>query len=1102
METKGLEISRFLSMLFFAMILLLAGIQTARAETVVWQESFETDGEGVRYTSSEDCNDGVSDFFTRTDGTDISENYEVTGADGDYYFTAQDTNGDPCTMSIETLAFEPVDISGFSGLTFKGLFAEDDDGDNQDWDDASQVSVEYQIDGGGWDKILQFAEIDDGDAYNQEPGLDTDFDGVGDSTPLTSTFAEFSASIPETGSTLEIRVTIEYLDDGDEDVAFDNFRVLSESTPAPGVTIAGSPVAVSEDGVEDSYTVALDTTPDAQVDIKVEALDGQTQVSNDDGTTYSDFVVLNLTDTTPATIYVRAVDDTEMESGHMGTITHTVTDSGDDYADIEIDDATANIADNDSPGTVTIAGSPVEISEDGIEDSYTVALDTTPSEQVDIRVEVFDGETQVSKDGGTTYANLVVLNLSDTTPATVHVRAIDDGEVEGDHTGAITHAASSDDARYEGISIDNAVANIKDTGITKIHEIQGDGEASPLAGDEVVIDGIVTGDYQGSSSLNGFFVQEEDADADADPTTSEGIFVYSNTEVQPGDRVQVKGTVKEYYDLTELSPVASATVIGSGNLFPMAAAVSLPASAQNDWEKYEGMLVEFSQTLYVTDHYDLGKYGEVALSAGDRLCQPSQSAETGDPANAVLDANELNQIVLDDASTASNPDPIVFSNNPPYELSAGDTLRGGDTVTGLSAVLGYGFDTYRLYPLNEQLPGFVNSNPRPTSAPRVGGMVTVATFNMLNYFTTLGSGNDCGPNRDQQCRGASTSSEFARQRDKLVAALTLLDADVVGLIELENTGQNAISDLVGDETGLAGYGYIPNPGGDGAALGSDAITVGMIYKTDTVAPVGGSVTVGDDFGTADLGEACGSGSDGVYPFDHYNRKPLAQKFQHIESQEFFAVVVNHFKSKGSLTGYEADEDQNDGQGANNCTRVQAAKALLEWLSTDPAGSGDAGYLVMGDLNSYAMEDPVEEFENAGYVNEARDYSYLYYGQWGSLDYILSSPGISPKVTGGAVWHINADEPRVLDYNEEDKTENQKGILYNADPYRSSDHDPVVVGLFDNICAVPASGNWDMRSDCTLTSAEEGPESLTIGPGASLTIDEGGSLVIGGADSRV
>ena len=715
-------------------------------------------------------------------------------------------------------------------------------------------------------------------------------------------------------------------------------------------------------------------------------------------------------------------------------------------------------------------------------------------------MEVFGGKTQVSKGGGATYADSVVLNLNDTTLATVHVRAVDDKDAEGNHTGAITHAASSDDPKYDAITMENAVANIKDVGITKIHEIQGDGEASPMETNEVTIDGIVIGDYQGTSSIKGFFVQEEDADADADPATSEGIFVYSDTQVHPGDRVRVTGIVKEYYDLTELSPVADVSVIGSGNPLPTAASVSLPVSAQNDWEKYEGMLVVFPQTLYVTDHYNLGSCGHVALSSGDRLCQPTQSVEPGAPANAVLNTNELNRIVLDDASTESNPDPILFSNNPPNELSADNSLRGGDTVTGLSAVLGYSFETYRLYPLNDQPPDFVNSNRRPTSAPDVGGALTVATFNVLNYFTTLGSGANCGPNEDQECRGASTLSEFTRQRVKLVSALTMLDADIVGLMELENTDQNAIAELVEGEDGLTGYAYVHNPGGDGVELGDDAITVGMIYKTATVSLVGGSATVPENFGTTDLGGACGSGSDGAYPFDHYNRKPLAQTFRHTETQEIFTVVVNHFKSKGSLTGYGEDEDRNDGQSANNCTRVQAAKTLLSWLATDPTSSGDSDFLVIGDMNSHTKEDPIQEFENAGYANEARDYSYLHYGQWGSLDYILSSPGMAPQVTGGAVWHINADEPRVLDYNEEYKTENQKDILYNADPYRSSDHDPVVVGLFIAACDVPPDGNWDLPSPCSPAVFSNPVESVSVGPGATLFIEEGGKLEIGGTGS--
>ncbi len=92
---------------------------------------------------------------------------------------------------------------------------------------------------------------------------------------------------------------------------------------------------------------------------------------------------------------------------------------------------------------------------------------------------------------------------------------------------------------------------------TPIHAIQGSGLASPVSGAAHTVEGVVAGDFEGASGLNGFFVQEEDADADADPLTSEGIFVFfpSSPGVQAGDVVRVRGTVTEFNGLTELTTV-------------------------------------------------------------------------------------------------------------------------------------------------------------------------------------------------------------------------------------------------------------------------------------------------------------------------------------------------------------------------------------------------------------------------------------------------------------------------------------------------------------------------------------------------------------------
>jgi predicted extracellular nuclease len=261
----------------------------------------------------------------------------------------------------------------------------------------------------------------------------------------------------------------------------------------------------------------------------------------------------------------------------------------------------------------------------------------------------------------------------------------------------------------------------------------------------------------------------------------------------------------------------------------------------------------------------------------------------------------------------------------------------------------------------------------------------------------------------------------------MVDALSKIEADVFALIELENNAFEASMDLVqglNDILGAGTYDFL-----DTGTIGTDAIKVGFLYKPSSVTPVGLTAILDD-----------------VFPFDLNTRPPIAQAFQENANGRQVTLVVNHFKSKGSPC--DGDPDLLDGQGNCNQTRVAAAQRLLEWLATDPTGTGNDRILVLGDLNAYAKEDPIAVLEGAGYVNlldrflGSEAYSFVFDGQSGYLDHALANATLAPFVTGTAEWHINADEPIALDYN----TEFNQPLLYQANAFRSSDHDPVIVGL--------------------------------------------------------
>jgi predicted extracellular nuclease len=595
-------------------------------------------------------------------------------------------------------------------------------------------------------------------------------------------------------------------------------------------------------------------------------------------------------------------------------------------------------------------------------------------------------------------------------------------------------------------------------GVTPISAVQGSGETTPFEGQVVTVEGVVVGDYEGAQpNLRGFYLQSRDQDADDNPLTSEGLFVFNGVsdDVDLGDFVSVTGTAGEFQGQTQMSAVTDITVLDSDHTVAPAT-VELPLTAADDLEAFEGMLVTFPQTLHVTEFFQLGRFGEIVVSSGDRLTQPTSVAAPGPAANAIQHANDLNRVKVDDALNSQNADPIVFGGGGD-PLTASNPLRGGDSVTDLVGVMTYTWagnassgNAYRVRPVGDLsdsglvaggvVPEFVSENSRPTGPPAVGGSMSVASFNVLNYFVTLDDGPDvCGGNQNLECRGADSALELDRQRAKLVQALLKLDADVIAMMELENTpGAEPLADIVdalNAATAPGTWDYV-----DTGAIGTDAIKQGIIYQP-------GSVSLAGDYALLD------SSVDSRFD-DTRNRPVLAQSFEEVASGEVMTVAVNHLKSKGSCPSTGPDADQGDGAGCWNATRTLAAEAMLDWLQSDPTGSGDPDALITGDLNSYAMEDPIMVLKDAGYVDlAAGGYSYVFDGQWGYLDYALASPSLVDQVSGAGEYHINADEVPVLDYNTDFKTPAQVDYLYAPDEFRTSDHDPVLVGL-DLLTAVP------------------------------------------------
>ncbi|HET6666580.1 MAG TPA: ExeM/NucH family extracellular endonuclease [Intrasporangium sp.] len=619
------------------------------------------------------------------------------------------------------------------------------------------------------------------------------------------------------------------------------------------------------------------------------------------------------------------------------------------------------------------------------------------------------------------------------------------------------------------VSFASSLSTSCDATYTPISTIQGSGSAADYTG-PVVTEGVVVGDHEGPSpALRGFYLQ--DPVGDGDPATSDAIFVFNGNDdnVSNGDHVRVVGTAEEFQDQTQISSTTSITPCGTGTVQPTA--ISFPVENPTFLERYEGMLVSVPETMTVTEHFQLGRFGQVVVSSEGRLEQPTNVVEPGDEALVLQAANNNRRLIIDDSSQAQNPDPIVWGRNG-EPLSASNTLRGGDTLTGAVGVLTYTWagnaasgNAYRLRPIGA-LGGnaeFVAANERPSAAPAVGGTVQVASMNLLNYFNTFtGCRNGVG-GASTDCRGAEDTTEFERQANKTVQAILGLGAEVIGVNEVENDGYgstSALADLVGRlnaETAEDAWAYIDADTGTGQvnALGTDAIKVGMIYQRDAVTPVGMTAALNT--------QRFVNGGDNA----PRTRPALAQAFRDNSTGGVFIATANHFKSKGSAC---TQPDQNDGQGNCNSVRTVAAEELAAWLATDPTGMGDGDVLILGDLNSYAKEDPIRTLEEAGYTNLVDEfigpdaYSYVFDGQWGYLDHALGSASARQQVSGVAEWHINADEPSVLDYNTNFKSTGQVMSLYAPDQFRVSDHDPVIVGLsLDNDTPGFATGGGWYRS---------------------------------------
>lgn len=568
--------------------------------------------------------------------------------------------------------------------------------------------------------------------------------------------------------------------------------------------------------------------------------------------------------------------------------------------------------------------------------------------------------------------------------------------------------------------------------VKTIAEIQGTTNTSPLDRQVVTTEGVITADYR-TGGYAGIVIQTKGSggDTDATPGASDGLFVYlggKSVAGEIGDLVKVTGTVSEYFGQTQLTPAAASDVTVTATDAGVPAATALPASVVGtDREAYESMLVAPTGDYAVASSHQLYNFGTLWLNPGELNVKSTEAKRPGPDAEAIAAANRADRILLDDGYSIQVTN-AGHANDQPY-FTKETVVRNGDLVdfgdTGL--VLSYGFDDWRLQPvtpIDSATPAadkvsFTSTNKRP-SVPSVGGDVQVGSFNVYNYFTTLKSENS-------NARGAADAAQFQIQKSKIVAAINGMDAEIVSLMEIENSVKlgkpvdTALADLVDGLNAAAGskvWDYVPTPEALQDAATTDFITNAIIYKRGEVTPKGDAATITDEtvWGNA--------------------REPIAQAFD-IDGRTV-TVVANHFKSKSGSGTQPAD-----GQGFFNADRVKQAQSLLTFTDALAETSGSDDMLLIGDFNAYSEEDPINVFSEAGWSDLVADttdgqYTYTFDGELGSLDHVIASPSLTRSITGAGVWTINSPEWSDRGY--------AFGATEAGTPFRSSDHDPIVVGV--------------------------------------------------------
>ena len=970
----------------------------------IFTESFETDGNGTRYiTSVPEFSDGSSDFFTRTDGSNISSSYEVTDADGSFYFAAQDIDGERAD-SQQTLTFSGIDVSGFTNLGFNALFAEDNSSDgNEDWDEPDFVRVEYQLDGSGFNNLLAFKN--DGSEFNSTPLQDTNFDGTGEGTEVTDAFTNFESAIAQTGSSLDLRFTFD-LDSGDEDIAVDAITVTGDAGDGGdgggGMTsnIVINEVDADQDGTDSAEFIEL--------------------YNGGAGNTSLDSLVAVLYNGSNDTSY----DAIDLD-GYSTDADGFFVIGSDSVPNVDLVEFTTNGIQNGADAVAIYQG-------DASDFPNGTAITT------DNLVDAIVYDTNDADDSG------LLAGLGQTTQFDENANGNGTSESNSrvpDGTGDFVAQAPTPGAANESEPPDNGE-------VTPIYEIQGAALTSPLEGESVTTTGIVT-----AVDSNGFYLQ--DPDGDGDIATSDALFVFTSSAsgVSVGDELNVSGTVSEFFpggegtgnlSTTQISGSPTIEVVSSGNNLPDAVIIGedgrVPPTENIDEnpDRYNAGVDgrDFFESL---EAMRVTAQNPVAIAGTNRFGEIFTVVDNGASASGLSNRGTLN-ISPDDF----NPEKVQI--DPDSDVSGFDapSVDTGAQLEDVTGVVSYGFGNFEILPTETFDTTNSDLSPETTTIEESADKLTVATYNVLNL----------DPN-DNESDPEERDTDIADGRFDAIAndiVNNLNTPDIIGLQEVQdndgadNTDVTAadvtLQTLVDSITAAGGptYEFIDNtfivddqsggqPGGN--------IRTAFLYDPSGVDLVDGSVRpVGD--------QSSGSPFNGA-------RLPLAADFE-FNGQEV-TIVNNHFSSKGGsspIVGVDqpfAELQENPDVNGSLDERREQAQAVNNFVDGVFASDADANVVVVGDLNEFEFISPLDilagtvESTNGGQdtvaggaavltnlindIPEDERYSFIFQGNSQQLDHILVSDSL---LEGAEIDNVHVN------------------VEFAETEQRASDHDPVLASL--------------------------------------------------------